>query len=96
MGKVQIFSKGGILLEPTARCGHVRLLLKEGKAKVLWTRPFTIQLLYDTEDVLIYPGGRDYIKQPVATVLRARPEADKEARPVGCKTGRNCNMAIKT
>ncbi len=33
---------------PTRRCGKVRRLLKEKKAKVVQRCPFTIQLLYDT------------------------------------------------
>lgn len=38
-------------LMPTTRCGHVRILLKQGKAKVVERIPFTIQLLYATPDV---------------------------------------------
>lgn len=34
---------------PTKRFGKVRRLLKEGKAKVVSTKPFTIQLLYETK-----------------------------------------------
>ena len=32
---VTVLSKGGKVLEPTNRCGHVRHLLKSGKAKVI-------------------------------------------------------------
>lgn len=33
-------------------CGHVRHLLKEQKARVVTSKPFTIQLLYETDDVV--------------------------------------------
>ena len=36
---------------PTTRCGHVRILLKEGKARVVERKPFTIKLAYETEEV---------------------------------------------
>ena len=48
---VTVLSKTGKVLEPTNRCGHVRYLLKEGKAKVVRSKPFTIQLTYDTDEV---------------------------------------------
>ena len=47
MATVFILSKDGKPLDPTTRCGHVRLLLKQGKARVVAKKPFTIQLLYD-------------------------------------------------
>ena len=39
-------------LMPTSRFAKVRKLLKQGKAKVVKTVPFTIQLLYQTNDVI--------------------------------------------
>ena len=45
---VYVLSKDGRPLMPTRRCGKVRRLLKEKKAKVVQLCPFTIQLLYDT------------------------------------------------
>lgn len=57
---VYVLDKNGRPLMPTARCGHVRILLKQGKAKVVNGRPFTIQLLYDTEEAeLSLYGGTD-------------------------------------
>lgn len=47
MAAVYVLSKAGKPLMPTTRCGHVRHLLKQKKAKVVATKPFTIQLLYD-------------------------------------------------
>lgn len=48
---VYVRNKNGRPLMPTKRCGHVRLLLKQGKARVITTRPFTIQLAYETGNV---------------------------------------------
>jgi len=41
-------SVNGKYLMPTNRCGHVRHLLKDGKAKIVSRHPFTIQLLYES------------------------------------------------
>ena len=35
---------------PTTRYGHVRHLLKEGKAKIYSRNPFTVKLLYDSKE----------------------------------------------
>ena len=51
MAFVYVQSISGKPLMPTTRCGHVRRLLKEGKAKVVERKPFTIQLLYETEEI---------------------------------------------
>lgn len=45
MSTVYVLNKDGKPLMPTARCGHVRHLLKEQKARVVTSKPFTIQLL---------------------------------------------------
>ena len=50
MATVYVLSKDGKPLMPTTRCGHVRILLKEKKARVVTIRPFTIQLLYNCPD----------------------------------------------
>lgn len=47
MATVYVLSKDGKPLMPTTRCGHVRLLLKQKKARVVNLKPFTIRLLYD-------------------------------------------------
>lgn len=44
---VYVISKNGNALMPTHRFAHIRILLKKKKAKVVKTKPFTIQLLYD-------------------------------------------------
>ena len=51
MAVVYVLNKEGKPLMPTKRCGHVRILLKEGKATVVERVPFTIQLKYDSPDI---------------------------------------------
>ena len=65
MTTVYVLSKNGKPLMPTTRCGHVRILLKEKKARVVEKTPFTIQLTYETEEVT----------QPL--ILGHRPREDK-------------------
>ena len=45
--KVYVLDKNKNPLMPTTRFGHVRILLKQNKARVVSNKPFTIQLLYD-------------------------------------------------
>ena len=52
MSTVYVLNKNGKPLMPTTRCGRVRHLLKEQKARVVTSKPFTIQLLYETDDVV--------------------------------------------
>jgi predicted ribosomally synthesized peptide with SipW-like signal peptide len=54
MAVVRVISKDGRLLSPTTRCDHVRILLKEGKAKVVGKEPFTIQLLADEQNYFTF------------------------------------------
>lgn len=49
MPTVYVLNKDGKPLMPTTRGGHVRHLLKEQKARVVRAKPFTIQLLYETD-----------------------------------------------
>ena len=49
---VYVVNKDGKPLMPTVRCGHVRILLKEKRAVVFDRNPFTIQLLYETPDIV--------------------------------------------
>jgi len=72
MTYVYVQDKSGKPLMPTTRCGHVRILLKQGKAKVVCGRPFAIQLLYETEECepSLYGGtdpGRTNIGNAVVT-----------------------------
>lgn len=52
MSTVYVLNKDGKPLMPTTRGRHVRYLLKEKKARVVTSKPFTIQLLYETDDVV--------------------------------------------
>jgi len=45
---VYVISKSGQPLMPTERHGKVKHLLRQGRAKVVRSRPFTIQLQYET------------------------------------------------
>lgn len=45
---VYVLDRNGVPLMPTSRCGRVRILLKQGKAKVVKRTPFTIKLLYES------------------------------------------------
>lgn len=49
---VYVLTKENKPLMPTNRHGHVRRLLKAGKAKVVRRMPFTIKLLYETPDIV--------------------------------------------
>ena len=46
MQLVYVLNKKGNPLMPTSRCGHVRWLIKTGKAVVVNNNPFTIRLKY--------------------------------------------------
>ena len=59
--KVYVLSKEGKPLMPTSRRGRVRWLLKTGRAKVVRTIPFTIQLLED---------GRKYYTQEISLGIK--------------------------
>ena len=48
MPAVYVISVNGDCLMPSNRCGHIRHLLKDGKAKIVSRHPFTIQLLYES------------------------------------------------
>ena len=43
MSTVYVLNKDGKPLMPTTRCGHVRHLLEEQKARVVRNEPFTIE-----------------------------------------------------
>lgn len=58
---IYVISNNGQPLMPTNRCGKVRRLLKDNKAKVIKRCPFTIQLLYKTS----------YITQPISLGIDA-------------------------
>jgi hypothetical protein len=47
---VYVLDKNGNPLMPTKRCGKVRHLLRENRARVVKKTPFTIQLTYDSTE----------------------------------------------
>ena len=49
---VYVLNKDGHPLMPTERCGKVRRILKSGLAKVIKQCPFTIQLNYETTNIV--------------------------------------------
>ena len=49
---VYVLNKNGQPLMPTNRHGKVRRLLKVKKAKIVKRCPFTVQLLYDTTEII--------------------------------------------
>lgn len=50
---VYVISKDGQPLMPTSRFGKIRRLLKNKKAKVIRSCPFTIKLLYEPENLIV-------------------------------------------
>lgn len=50
MEPVYIISKNGKQLMPTVRYGHVRKMLKEGRAEIAGYKPFTVRLLYESRE----------------------------------------------
>lgn len=48
---VYVLSNTGIPLMPTERYGRVRQMLRDGRAAVVRREPFTIQLLYETDNI---------------------------------------------
>lgn len=52
---VYVLDKEGHLIMPTVRYGKVRRMLRDGKAKVVKSKPFTIQLLYEPDTKITQP-----------------------------------------
>ena len=58
---VFVKSIDGKVLYPTNRCGHVRWLLKTGKAKVIQKKSFQIQLLYKEKELYPTPAHKKIV-----------------------------------
>ena len=103
MAVVYVISKSGKPLMPTTRCGHVRILLKEGKARVVERKPFTIQLTYESAEetqplVLGIDPGRTNIGMSVVTesgesVFNAQIETRNKDVPKLMKDRKQYRMA---
>ena len=82
---VFVLNKDGKPLMPTNRHGKVRRMLKDGRAKVVKRTPFTIQLLYDSENYiqpisLGVDAGSKHIGISATTEKSVLFEADVELR----------------
>lgn len=82
---VYVLSKTGQPLMPTENHAKVRVLLKQGKAKVIHNCPFTIQLLYKTTDytqkvTLGVDSGSKHIGLSATTKDKVLFESDVELR----------------
>ena len=106
MSTVYVLNKDGKPLMPTTRCGHVRHLLKEQKARVVASKPFTIQLLYKTNDVVqplylgIDPGrtniGVAVVKADGTAVFTAHLETRNKEIPKLMKNRKDSRRARRT
>ena len=91
MAIVYVMNQNKKALMPTTRCGHVRLLLKQGKAEVVSVKPFTIRLKYncpgETQRLIlgIDPGrtniGVSVIKESGEPVFSAHLETRNKEIP---------------
>ena len=70
---VYVISKDGQPLMPTSRFGKVRRLLKNKKAKVVRSCPFTIKLLYEPESLVVQEVvlGQDTGSKHIGTACMA-------------------------
>ena len=106
MSTVYVLNKDGKPLMPTTRGGHVRHLLKEQKARIVRTKPFTIQLLYETDDVVqplylgIDPGrtniGVAVVKTDGTAVFTAHLETRNKEIPKLMKKRKDSRRARRT
>lgn len=106
MSTIYVLNKDGKPLMPTTRGGHVRHLLKEQKARVVRTKPFTIQLLYETKDVVqplylgIDPGrtniGVAVVKANGTAVFTAHLETRNKEIPNLMKKRKESRRARRT
>lgn len=82
---VYVLNQDGQPIMPTSNHAKVRILLKEGKAKVVYRCPFTIQLMYDstnyTQEVSLgIDAGSKHIGVSATTKDMVLYEADVELR----------------
>lgn len=106
MSTVYVLNKDGKPLMPTTRGGHVRHLLKEQQARVVRAKPFTIQLLYATDDIVqplylgIDPGrtniGVAVVKADGTAVFTAHLETRNKEIPKLMKKRRESRRARRT
>ena len=104
---VYVLNKNGKPLMPTQRGNRVRILLKQGLAKVVYQKPFTIQLTYEVENPEIQPlfGGTDsgrtnigeaVIKKNGETVYASEVETSNKDVPKHMKERASHRRASRT
>lgn len=101
---VYIINKDSKPLMPTSRYGHVRKLLKAGRAKVIKRTPFTIQLLYDSKTYtqpisLGIDAGSKHVGISATTDKKELLSAQVELRSdinKNLKTRRDCRRSRRT
>ena len=106
MSTIYVLNKDGKPLMPTTRGGRVRHLLKERKARVVQSKPFTIRLLYEVKDVVqplylgIDPGrtniGVAVVKADGTTVFTAHLETRNKEIPKLMKKRKESRRARRT
>ena len=106
MSTIYVLNKDGEPLMPTTRGGHVRHLLKEQKARVVQSNPFTIQLLHETDNVVqllhlgIDPGrtniGVAVVKADGTAVFTAHLETRNKEIPKLMKKRKESRRARRT
>lgn len=106
MSTIYVLNKDGKPLMPTTRCGHVRRLLKEQKARAVASKPFTIQLLYETDNIVqplylgIDPGrtniGVAVVKADGTAVFTAHLETRNKEIPKLMKKRKDSRRARRT
>ena len=104
---IYVLNKNGKPLMPTQRGNRVRILLKQGLAKVVYQKPFTIQLTYEVENPEIQPlfGGTDsgrtnigeaVIKKNGETVYASEVETSNKDVPKHMKERASHRRASRT
>lgn len=94
MNYIYIINKHGKPLMPTTRQSHIRKLIKSGRAVVVYQKPFTVKLKYETDNITqpLYAGmdtGRENIGEAVT-------KANGECIFLCCTETKNKSIKIKT
>ena len=98
---VYVLSRTGKVLMPTQRYGKVRRLLRDGLAVVVRREPFTIQLLYETDNItqpvtLGVDAGTTHVGLSATTANRELFAAEVQLRTDIVKLLAQCREARRT
>lgn len=89
---VYVVNRKGKPLDPTFRYGHVRKLMKAGKAVPISNEPFTIRLKYDTPDIVMgLYGGLDTGRENIGLAA-----SDDKGKGVYLSDVRTNNKSVKS